>query len=189
MIAGIILWLVGRGVASWLASLIVWGVIALFGIGLLFGVRHWIHSEWNIRIAEPYRVEGDVRTTAKLQPQITALTKERDTARQERDEARSDLDTAKSTNDQLAANNKAMAAANQAQAVSIAKWQALAAHLKTANAALQAKFDAEIAKSVADIARLREAAARPSPTVEAAVQQAKKVLEELSVWARQRQPV
>lgn len=188
MIAGLIALLVGRGVAGWLASLIVWGVIALFGVGLLFGVRHWIHSAWNNNVAEPYRVEGDVRTTAKLQPQITKLTTERDTAIRERDEARSDLDTAKTTNDQLSANNKAMAAANQAQATSIAKWQQLAAHLKTVNAALQARFDAEIAKSVADIARLREEASRPSPTFEIACQQAKKALEEIAAWALQRQP-
>lgn len=188
MIAALVAMLVGRGIAAWLATTIVYGVIALLGVGVLLGVRHWIHSEWNMRIAEPYRVEGDARTTAKLQPKIDSLTKERDTARQERDDARSDLALAKETNDKLAENNKALVAANEVQAKSIAKWQSLAAHLKAANAALQARFDAEVQKSAADIARLREEASQPSPTVDAACKKAKEIMEGLAQWARQRQP-
>lgn len=168
MIGGAIAFLVARGLSSLVASLIVWGVIAAGVAGAVF----FVHHEWDVNVLEPARVEGDERTTKRLQPTIDALRanadgaiRERDTARQERDTARADLKTALSANAVLVERIDGpggLVAQISASKKSVARWQAVVSQLRATNAALTKKLDAAIASSEAAVAKAKAIVAGPA---------------------------
>jgi len=180
MIAGLIALLVGRGLAGWLASLIVWGALAAVAVGAVVGFRHFIHSEWNTRVAEPYRIEGDRRTEKKLRPEIELQTRRADLAERR-------LEIAMNANRVLTEDIEGpggLRAQAKASAESIERLSRIAEQARQTARRLLAELAKKTKEDAAEIARLRNAAAGPSMDFEQACREADRVLSDLAQWVR-----
>jgi hypothetical protein len=165
MIAGIIAWVVGKGVVGWLAELIVYGVLAL---GLIGGTA----LAWHTYVAKPYYVRGVNDGIAKQKkldaPIIAKLTGERDQA--------------------LAANNTLQASVATLtrnisdQNASMAQLRVLADRARAQAKAALASVQAQVKRDADEIARLTAVA--NGPAVADACARATDYLTQLAVWRR-----
>jgi multidrug efflux pump subunit AcrA (membrane-fusion protein) len=175
VIAGLVALLVGRGIASWLAMLIVYGVVGLLALGAVGGVVYWAHSEWNMRVAEPYRIEGDVRTTAKLQPKIDQLTKERD-------QARADVREALAANATLQDSVGTLETKLKDANANIVELKTLAEKARAQARKAIAEIQARVKRDADEIARLTAIA--NGPPIADACAKADEYLTKLANWRR-----
>jgi hypothetical protein len=170
MIAGLIAWMVGRGLVGWVASLIVWGGIAALAIGAVAGARHWI--------GQPYYDKGVIAGKAEQSkvdaPQIRQLTHDRDEARLQRDRAQQ-------FNEQLAKDVEAVRAEADAGRQTISRLTSIAQAARNAANQLRRELKAERDKGAAEMERLKDIATGKTPILDQAAE-AERILDQLAVW-------
>lgn len=180
MIGGAVAWLVARGLSSIVAYLIVGGVIA----ALVTAAGLTIHHVWDTNVSEPYRIEGDERTTKHLKPQIDALQKKVETTTGERDNARADLRIATDGNAKLLERidgEGGLVAQNKAAAASVATWKSIADRLRKSNIDLLRKLDGAIAAAQPAVDAARAIAAGPAAaSFEESCREADRILGDLA---------
>lgn len=152
----------------WAAELIFWSVITVGG-AVAF------HLYWNRHVAEPYRVEGDVRTEKRLKPTIDRLTAERD-------EARKDRDDALAANGVLASSVDSLTTKLGEAKASIEQLKVLAERARAQARKALAEIQARAKRDADEIARL--AAVANGPPVAEAVSKADEYLSQLATWRR-----
>lgn len=179
IIAPLIALLVGRGVAGWLASLIVYGVLGLLSLAAIGAGIYWVNSEWNTRVAEPYRVEGDNRTKFELQPRIDDLKVQLIASNQK-------LQVCLDANAGLAKDIDGLKLEVKASADTIDRMKVLADRAREMTRKLLAQITERARRDADEIARLKAAAAGP-PIVEKLSEKTAQVLSELAVWRRSQQ--
>lgn len=172
MFAALIALLVGRGIAGWLAALIVYGVFA--GV-LIAGTA----SLWHVYVAKPYYVrgvnDGKVEQTKVDKPVIDKLTQERDEARHDRDEALAANATLQESVGTLEAKLKDANA-------NIAELKTLAERARAQARKAIADIQARVRRDSAEIARLTAIA--NGPPVADACAKADEYVTQLVLWWR-----
>jgi len=172
VIAGLIALLVGRGIATWAAGLIVYGMLAAVLIG---GTA----SLWHVYVAKPYYVRGVADGKAEQvkadRPVIDKLTRERD-------EARSDRDQALAANVTLASSVDTLTAKLGEANASIAQLQTIAERARAQARKAIAEIQARAKRDAEEIARL--AAIANGPPIAEACAKADEYLSRLALWRR-----
>lgn len=152
----------------WAAEAIFWAIITIGGVTA-------VHVFWQNKVAEPYRVQGDARTTKKLQPQIADLT-------QARDQARHDRDQAIAANTTLQASVATLEGKLHDADASITQLQTAAQKARAQARAAIAEIQAQARRDADQIARLTAVANGP-PVAEACAK-AGEFLSQLATWRR-----
>lgn len=172
MFAALIALLVGRGIASWLASFIVYGVVTVLLVG---GTA----TAWHLLVAKPYYVRGVADGKAEQakadKPVIDKLT-------QERDEARTDRDNALAANATLASSVDTLTAKLADANANIAQLQTLAERARQQARKAIAEIQARVKRDADEIARLTAIA--NGPPVADACAKADEYLTQLALWWR-----
>lgn len=172
MIAGLVALLVGRGMASWLAELLVIGALVLLAV---VGTA----TAWHVFVAKPYYTRGVADGVAQQKkadaPVIAKLT-------QERDEARADRDQALAANATLAGSVETLTTKLGDAKDSIAQLQTIAARARAQAKAAIAEIQARVKRDADEIARLTAVANGP-PIAEACAK-ADEYMSQLATWRR-----
>lgn len=177
MIAGLIALLVGRGVAGWVAGLIVYGVLAAIVIGGTATI-------WHVYVAKPYYTRGVTDGKAEQKkiddPIIDKQVKRADLAERR-------LAIALDANRQLTEDIEGpdgLRAQTQQSAETIERLARLANEARATAKRLLAEIAERSKRDAAEIERLRTAAAGPPVDFDAACREADRVLSDLAIWVR-----
>lgn len=176
MIGGAIAWLLARG----LSPLLAWVVLGGIALVALLGVTWSVHRYWDNHVAEPYRVEGDLRTEKKLRPEIELQTKRADLAERR-------LAIAMEANLTLTEDIEGPGGLRDQVKVSaetIERISKLAEQARATARRLLAQIAEQSKRDAAEITRLRALAAGPPLTVQEACDQADRILTDLAKWVR-----
>lgn len=174
MVAWLAAILVGRGISTGLAALAAW-LIVLLGVGIvLAGTLYWVNSEWDSRVAEPYRAEGDARTKLSLQPKIDELT-----AKVTR--VQGEFDACVTTNRTLSADVDGLRASAKASQETIDAMRASADKLQAQTRELLARMSDRVRRDAVEIARLKSVASGP-PVPDKDCAKTGSILSDLAAW-------
>lgn len=128
-----------------------------------------------MRIAEPYRVEGDLRTKEKLQPRIDNLTSERD-------QARADVREALAANATLQNSVGTLETKLKDANANIVELKTMAEKARAQARKAIAEIQARVKRDADEISRLTAVA--NGPTVTDACAKADEYLAKLAIWRR-----
>lgn len=174
---GLIPLLIARGMLPWVASLVVYGIATAIGVS---AVAYF----WHAKVAEPYRVQGDNRTKAKLVPQIAALQKKLEGTLAELKQTKDDLKLALDANTMLTRDVDKLGLEASASAATITRLQQLAEQARATARRLLAEIAERSKQDAAEIERLKTAATAAPLDFAKACEEADQVLARLSVWVR-----
>ena len=152
----------------WAAEAIFWVVVAIVGTTA-------VHLFWEHRVAEPYRLEGDMRTAKRMQPLIDAQKRRADGAEQQ-------LDTALGANLTLQQSVTTLEASLKDANTSIDRLKKLAEQARAQARAAIAKAQAQAARDADLVARLTAVASGPPVAAAQVCTQAGSYLSELATW-------